>query len=421
MEKAPKKKGKRTQCDYTLGFKLAVVAEVERGDLTYKQAQKKYGIQGKSTLLVWLRKHGRLSWNLNTSAMSQTPNQRIKELESQLAATQRQLKEAELKAKLLDTIIDVAEGQMGIQIPKKAAGVALELLRREGQLSLSVACRLLGHSRQAYYQRQARALEQKELADRAVELVEQIRLQMPRLGTRKLYYLLQEQLEVGRDKLFAILRERGLLIKPRKSYHKTTNSKHWMKKHKNLVEGLKIERPEQVWAADITYIPTREGHSYLSLVTDAYSKKIMGYHLSEDLRAEGPLQALKMAVGQNRYQFNLIHHSDRGLPYCSEEYQQLLTAAQIRPSMTQKYDPYQNAVAERVNGILKDEFALERGFAHHLEAVAVIRESVGIYNRQRPHLSCHYLTPEQMHRQEKLKVIQWKKKTSNTEVLEVSN
>ena len=223
-----------------------------------------------------------------------------------------------------------------------------------------------------------------------MELAGQIRLQMPRLGTRKLYHLLQEQLQVGRDKLFTILRERGLLIKPRKSYHKTTDSKHWMKKHKNLVEGLKIERPEQVWAADITYIPTRQGHSYLSLVTDAYSKKIMGYHLSEDLRAEGPLQALKMAVGQNRYQFNLIHHSDRGLPYCSEEYQQLLTAAQIRPSMTQKYAPYQNAVAERVNGILKDEFALERGFAHHLEAVAVIRESVDIYNTRRPHLSCHF-------------------------------
>lgn len=244
---------------------------------------------------------------------------------------------------------------------------------------------------------------------------------MPRLGTRKLHHLLQEQLGVGRDKLFSILKERGLLIKPRKSYRKTTDSRHWMKKHSNLVEGLRIQRPEQVWVADITYIPTRGGHNYLSLVTDAYSKKIMGYHLSEDLRAEGPLEALKMAVGKNRYRFNLIHHSDRGLQYCSDGYQQLLAAAQIRPSMTEKYDPYQNAVAERVNGILKGEFALERGFAHHLEAVKVIAESVGIYNRQRPHLSCHYLTPEQMHRQEKLEVIQWKKKTSNTEALEVSN
>jgi transposase-like protein len=119
MEKQSDKKSKRSQRDYTLGFKLSVVAEVERGDLTYKQAQQKYGIQGRSTVLVWLRKHGRLSWQLNTSFMPQTPNQRIKELEAQLAAAQKQLKEVELKAKLLDTIIDVAEGQMGIRIRKK--------------------------------------------------------------------------------------------------------------------------------------------------------------------------------------------------------------------------------------------------------------------------------------------------------------
>ncbi len=193
-----------------------------------------------------------------------------------------------------------------------------------------------------------------------------------------------------------------------------------MKKHRNLVEGLSIERPEQVWVADITYIPTQEGHSYLSLVTDAYSKKIVGYHLSEDLRAEGPLQALKMAMCGKEYGYGLIHHSDRGLQYCSDEYQRLLAAGQIKPSMTEKYDPYQNAVAERVNGILKDEFALERGFAHHLEAVAVVGESVGIYNSLRPHLSCHYLTPEQMHGQSKMKIKQWKKKTSNAKALEAS-
>lgn len=246
---------------------------------------------------------------------------------------------------------------------------------------------------------------------------------MPRLGTRKLYHLLRgplRGLKVGRDKFFSILREKGLLVQPRKSYHRTTNSRHWMKKHRNLVEGLSIERPEQVWVADITYIPTREGHSYLSLVTDAYSKKIVGYHLSEDLRAEGPLQALKMAMGGKEYGYGLIHHSDRGLQYCSDEYQRLLAAGQIKPSMTEKYDPYQNAVAERVNGILKDEFALERGFAHHLEAVAVVGESVGIYNSLRPHLSCHYLTPEQMHGQSKMKIKQWKKKTSNAKALEAS-
>lgn len=291
-------------------------------------------------------------------------------------------------------------------------------------MSLSQACRLFGYSRQAYYQQKQRALQEKQLAQQVIGLVKQVRLKMPRLGTRKLYYLLQDKLQflgVGRDKLFAILGEAGLLVPPKKSYHKTTNSKHWLKKHKNLVEGLQIERAGQVWVSDITYIPTRQGHSYLSLVTDAYSKKIMGYHLSQDLRAEGPIAALQMAIAKQTYQFELIHHSDRGLQYCSQGYQQLLEKAQIKPSMTEKYDPYQNAVAERVNGILKDEFDLERGFAHHLEAVQVVAESVGIYNSQRPHLSCHYLTPEQMHGQHKLKVKQWKKKTSNTNALEVSN
>ena len=299
-------------------------------------------------------------------------------------------------------------------------------------MSLAEACRLFGCSRQAYYQSQQRARQEQALERKVVEMVQQLRLRMPRLGTRKLYHLLEQQLrelKVGRDKLFSILRNMNLLVKPKKSYHKTTDSKHWMKKHRNLVEGLSIHRPEQVWVSDITYsptssghsYPTSSGHSYLSLVTDAYSKKIMGYHLAQDLRADGPVEALRMAIGKIKYGYELIHHSDRGLQYCSGEYQQLLAKAQIKPSMTEKYDPYQNAVAERVNGILKDEFALERGFAHHLEAVAVISESVGIYNNQRPHLSCHYLTPEQMHHQSQLKVKQWKKKTSNTQALEVSN
>ncbi|MDX5345908.1 MAG: IS3 family transposase, partial [Hymenobacteraceae bacterium] len=235
-------------------------------------------------------------------------------------------------------------------------------------------------------------------------------------------YLLQQKLKshkVGRDKLFSILRVNNLLIQPRKQYRKTTDSKHWLKKHKNLVEDMEVTKPEQLWVADITYIPTRQGHSYLSLVTDAYSKQIMGYHLSESLSTEGCLKALDMAIKARKYDHELVHHSDRGLQYCSEAYQLMLRTAAIKPSMTEQYDPYQNAVAERVNGILKDEFDLERGFAQHLEAVQVIKESVAIYNQLRPHLSCGYLTPEQMHRQQDRKLIKWKKKTSKAKALEV--
>ena len=255
-----------------------------------------------------------------------------------------------------------------------------------------------------------------------VALVEEERIKQPRLGTRKLCYRLQQKLrhhQVGRDKLFSILRVNNLLIKPRKQQRKTTDSRHWLKKHQNLIAHMELVKPEELWVADITYIPTRQGHSYLSLVTDAYSKQIMGYHLSESLSAAGCLQALQMALKARKYDHELIHHSDRGLQYCCEDYQQMLLKASIKPSMTEQYDPYQNAVAERVNGILKDEFDLERGFARHLEAVEVIKESVAIYNQFRPHLSCGYLTPQQMHQQQDVKLKKWKKKTSKTKVLEV--
>ena len=290
------------------------------------------------------------------------------------------------------------------------------------QISLCEACRLFGYSRQAYYKRKKMTVHYQQKHQQVVALVEEERIKQPRLGTRKLCYRLQAQLkghQVGRDKLFSILRVNNLLIKPRKQYRKTTDSRHWLKKHKNLVAAIELVKPEQVWVADITYIPTRQGHCYLSLVTDAYSKQIMGYHLSESLSAEGCLQALKMAIKARKYDHELVHHSDRGLQYCSQEYQQLLSKAAIKPSMTEQYDPYQNAVAERVNGILKDEFDLERGFSKHLEAVEVIQESIAIYNQLRPHLSCRYLTPEQMHQQQKVKLIKWKKKTSKAKALEV--
>jgi putative transposase len=231
-------------------------------------------------------------------------------------------------------------------------------------------------------------------------------MRMPRLGTRKLHYLLKEhfasqQMKVGRDQLFRILRVNHLLVRPRKSYHKTTNSKHWLKKHRNLIAELKIDQPEQVWVADITYIPTEQGHNYLSLVTDAYSRQIMGYHLAQDLRTQGPLEALKMALSRRAYNGSIIHHSDRGLQYCSHDYQQLLERNDLKASMTESYDPYQNAIAERVNGILKDEFNLEIGFRKHLQAVQVITESIDIYNNERPHWSCQLLTPKQRHLQKK--------------------
>ena len=284
---------------------------------------------------------------------------------------------------------------------------------------------MFGYSRQAYYKRKQSEKKAIVVQKDVISLVIEKRIRMPRLGTRKLYYLLepdfkQSSIKVGRDKLFHILRVNNMLVKPKKSYTITTNSKHWLHKHKNQIYDLDISRPEQVLVSDITYINTKQGHNYLSLVTDAYSKKIMGHNLADNMKAEESEKALKLAIKNCVYKTEpTIHHSDRGLQYCSSSYQKILKKNHIKPSMTQKYDPYENAIAERVNGILKDEFNLDKSFDNFNQAKSVIDSIIDIYNDERPHLSCELLTPNQMHNQRKIKRKQWKKKTSKTNILEV--
>jgi putative transposase len=285
---------------------------------------------------------------------------------------------------------------------------------------------LFGYSRQAYYKHKSDRLKRQQELIIVRELVMDIRIQMPRIGTRKLYFLLKDEIhkqgiKIGRDVLFSFLRAEQLLIKPKRSYVKTTNSKHWMKKYPNLIENIEIRRPEQIWVSDITYIKTSNGHQYLSLVTDAYSKKIMGYALLDNLTLAGPLSALKMALANRRYDSSLIHHSDRGLQYCSEEYIKTLQDNNIAVSMTQNGDPYENAIAERMNGILKYEFLLIEGFKDHLQALQVIKESIQIYNQNRPHLSCNFLTPNEMHKQKELELRKWNKKCPKRNSFEAFN
>lgn len=231
-------------------------------------------------------------------------------------------------------------------------------------------------------------------------MVQDTRVEMPRIGTRKLYYMLQPVLKdkkVRRDRLFDILRANHLLIKPVRSYHVTTNSHHRFRKHKNLVESIEPIRPEKIWVSAITYIGNRNRHLYLSLVTDAYSKKIMGYELSCFLEVQSTLNTLKMANGKRLYKGKpLIHHSDRDIQYCSDPYQRLLKQYHIIPSMTESYDPYANAIAERVNGILKQEFMLEDLNLPIMDMKRVIKDAVYKYNNLRPHYSCGYKTPEDM-------------------------
>ena len=269
-------------------------------------------------------------------------------------------------------------------------------------MSLRRACKLLGISRQAVYQREKR-IEQRstELAP-VKDLVLELRRFMPRLGGRKLYFLLKPKLDeqgikLGRDGFFDYLRDHRLLVQPIKRYTKTTHSKHWMKKHPNLMESQKINRVEQVFVSDITYVESDEGVHYLSLVTDAYSRKIMGHEVSNDMRAESVVKALRRAARQRKTRRSLLHHSDRGLQYCSAIYQKELKRHGITPSMTDGYDCYQNALAERVNGILKQEFLLYKCRTLK-ELKSLVQESVDIYNRLRPHLGLDMKTPDEVHK-----------------------
>ena len=240
---------------------------------------------------------------------------------------------------------------------------------------------------------------------------------MPKLGTRKLYHKLETELKalnVGRDKLFRILRANNLLLKPKRSYHITTDSHHRFRKHKNIVSHLEIIRPEQIWVSDITYVGTRMNPSYLALITDAYSKKIVGYNVSNTLAVDGSLKALEMALKNRIYNDKpLIHHSDRGLQYCSNSYQEILSNNGIKASMTEKYDPYENAIAERINGILKQEFDITKNVKNIGLKEKMIKEAIEIYNHQRPHLSNYMLTPIEMHQQDKIKRKQYKSKKLN--------
>ena len=241
--------------------------------------------------------------------------------------------------------------------------------------------------------------------DAVVRQVQEVRLRQPRLGTRKLHHLLRKQwqaqgIALGRDALFGVLGRARLLVPTKRAYHKTTHSHHRFRRHPNLLkpgpQQVVAERPEQVWVADITYLPTQQQCVYLSLVTDAYSRKIVGWQVHDSLQTEGVRKALEMALRGRQSRLPLIHHSDRGIQYCAEPYQALHHRHGIRCSMTDGYDCYQNALAERVNGILKGEFLLQRP-QDLQQAWCMVEQSIAIYNRERPHLSLKYRTPDEVH------------------------
>ena len=259
-------------------------------------------------------------------------------------------------------------------------------------------CALLGYSRQAYYQHLKVQSQEALQEDLLVQEVLRIRKTQKRIGVRKLLVMMNVFMQyhcigIGRDSFFEMLRDQGLLIRRRRrSKPQTTFSHHWLRKYQNLIIGFVPTAPNQLWVSDITYIHLEEGFAYLSLITDAYSHKIVGFYLCEDLTAKGCLKALGMALENNPSRDKLIHHSDRGLQYCSHDYVKLLQDNGIELSMTQNGDPRENAVAERMNGILKDEL-LEVCYPTFASAQEAIATAISIYNHQRPHSSVDMLTP----------------------------
>ncbi len=235
-------------------------------------------------------------------------------------------------------------------------------------------------------------------------MVEKQRKLMPKIGGRKLLELIQPrlptELSIGRDSFFEFLRKHGLLVGKRRRRVQTTYSNHWLRKYPNLIKEFVPVRANQLWVSDITYVETVKGFVYLNLITDAYSRKIVGWAIGETLEAKYTVEALKMALRQlPKGTEGLIHHSDRGVQYCCGEYVKILDKNQVRISMTENGDPRENAIAERVNGILKDEWLNQMKLQSLEVTVKEIKRIIDIYNNFRPHASLDMKTPEYAHSQ----------------------
>lgn len=270
-------------------------------------------------------------------------------------------------------------------------------------MSQTKLCRVFDHSRQGFYKHVLLRAERDEQESLVLSIVQEIRARQPRVGCRKMLQEVNRRLlhlgedPIGRDHMFALLREKHLLVKPLKRRAYTTDSYHRFRTHRNLLKTVIPSRPNQAWAGDITYLRHRRGFSYLFLLTDVSSRKIVGYHLSESLAAEGALKALRMARRQNNLSEGIIHHSDRGIQYCCDVYVAELKKHKMLISMTEINHCYENSLAERVNGTLKNELMLGEVFLNHRQAAWATRQAIEIYNNERWHESLNYDTPSTRH------------------------
>jgi Transposase and inactivated derivatives len=271
---------------------------------------------------------------------------------------------------------------------------------------------LLGYSAQAYHKQNKQSVIKEVNEKFILEQIDLIRKQQPRCGGRKLFIMLQSFLKqhnivIGRDKFFALLKRNQLLVRKRKRSVHTTNSKHFFHRYPNLVKGFVPLKAHELWVADITYIPLKERFAYLFLITDAYSRKIVGFHVSDDMKASSAVIALKKALAQKPPETIVIHHSDRGIQYCSTGYVELLQQHHAMISMTENGDPYENAMAERVNGILKDE--LFSSYYDNVDTASMhIARCITIYNYRRRHSSLNWQIPDEVHKQKGPQIRRWK-------------
>jgi putative transposase len=271
---------------------------------------------------------------------------------------------------------------------------------------------LLGYSPQAYHKQQKNKLHQLLNEELLLQQIDLIRKQQPRCGGRKLFIMLQpflaeHKITIGRDRFFDFLRRHKLLIRKNKRCVFTTNSKHLFYRYPNLAKDFKPLKAHELWVADITYIPLKERFAYLFLITDAYSRKIVGFHVSDDMKVSSAALALKKALAQKPPETIVIHHSDRGIQYCSTEYVALLQQHNALISMTQNRDPYENAIAERVNGILKTEL-ISSYYSDIDTASKHIARCITIYNYRRRHSSLNWQIPDDVHKQKGPQIRRWK-------------
>ena len=242
-----------------------------------------------------------------------------------------------------------------------------------------------------------------DVEQQVTELVRDKRKLLPRLGTRKVYHLIaevmkQKAIKVGRDKLFKVMRDNDLLIAPRRRYVQTTNSRHRYKKYPNKAKDIVVREPDQLWVSDITVIKAEDGYCYLNMVTDAYSRKIVGYAVADNMEAESMIGALRMALSQKRPLAVPMHHSDRGTQYCCALYENLMKSNNCIISMTENSDPYENALAERMNRTIKEEFGLDRIVKNKALVYKIVDEAIELYNCYRPHISLKMKTPNEVHK-----------------------